>query len=237
MRYSLFNGGKRLRPLFTLHVVDALSPDRLEKGILAALAIECIHTYSLIHDDLPCMDNDDMRRGKPSLHKVFGENIALLAGDALLTLGFELLGSIEEPFLVERFAKLIGEQGMVGGQMMDISLDTEEFSKEKIFQLYELKTAYLFIAAVEMGAMVASDDLSLRHLLISYGKWFGIAFQIADDIEDHLAGKEEKIVTHFGLDQLLSWYEEAKRKALELPIPIPFLEQVFDLLDKKVCIA
>ncbi|MBM3201724.1 MAG: polyprenyl synthetase family protein [Chlamydiae bacterium] len=234
MRYSLMNKGKRLRPLFALHVIEALCPVRLDDALNLAAAIECIHTYSLIHDDLPCMDDDDFRRGRPSLHKAFGEDIALLAGDALLTLGFELIANIHHNTIVKRFAQLIGKEGMVGGQMLDISITKETLSKELIFKLYELKTANLFIAAVELSGMIACDDRFIIERLSGYGKWYGIAFQIADDIEDYLAGKQEPILTEVGIQTLTDWYEEAKMKANSFDIGIPFLQTAFELLDKKV---
>lgn len=240
MEYSLLSGGKRLRPLFTLSIVKALNPNCFEEALSAALAIECVHTYSLIHDDLPCMDNDDTRRGKPSLHKAFGENIALLAGDALLTLSFEIIGSIKRASITERFAKLIGHEGMIRGQLIDISLSKKDLSKEMIFQLYELKTANLFIAALEIGSMIASEEILLKEKLSSFGKMFGIAFQIADDIEDFTSGKEEKITKAIPLNTLISWYEETKLSAQTIlktiDYSIPLLEEIFDLLDNKVLI-
>jgi geranylgeranyl diphosphate synthase type II len=238
MEYSLLSGGKRLRPLFILNIVKAINANRLEEAIAAGLAIECIHTYSLIHDDLPCMDNDDMRRGKPTLHKAFGQNIALLAGDALLTLSFEIIGSIKITNIIERLAQLIGYQGMIRGQVIDVSLLENNLSKDTIFELYELKTAALFIASLEMGAMIVSDNPKLKEALSAYGKMFGIAFQIADDIEDFQSGKKEKITASIPLNTLISWYEETKISAKKIlktiDYSIPFLEEVFDLLDEKV---
>ncbi len=241
MEYSFFSGGKRLRPLFTLHVVETFAPNEFPLAVDAALAIECIHTYSLIHDDLPCMDDDDMRRGKPSLHKAVGENIALLAGDALLTLAFEIMGSMPSAIMTQKLAKLAGYDGMIKGQLIDISLSKEALSKEKVFHLYELKTANLFMAAIEMGALISKLDPKTTTTLTSFGKLFGISFQIADDIEDFTTGKNEIVAQIFGIETLISWYEETKLEAKNilktLPQPIPFFDEVFDLLEKKVTLA
>ena len=187
MRYSVFPGGKRFRPLLVLSACEAVGGD--PSGALPiACAIELIHNYSLIHDDLPCMDNDDFRRGKPSSHKKFGCGVALLAGDALLTYAFEILGKWLTGDLLKRvlleIACASGPAGMVGGQLLDIT-------DGKIEDIHSKKTMALIRASVRCGAIAGGASENELYLLTGYAERLGIAFQIVDDILDF--GKEERL--------------------------------------------
>ena len=189
VRYALLSGGKRLRPLLTLAATHDLGGD-LEVALLPSSALECIHTYSLIHDDLPCMDNDDMRRGKPSLHRAFDEGLAVLTGDFLLTKAFELITSApgltlrQKLRLVSSLSKRSGSEGMIGGQVVDIATKGKEILAKEQEWIDERKTASLFIVALEFGGVIAgaSDDDLDR--LRTIGHHFGLAFQLLDDLED-----------------------------------------------------
>ena len=206
MRYATMGGGKRLRAFFVLQSGGLFGVDRRALGRVAA-AVECLHAYSLAHDDLPAIDNDDMRRGKPSLHRAFDEATAILAGDALLTLTFGLISSPEahgDPFvrceLVTRLAHAAGYSGMVGGQMMDLSLEDRNPALPEITRLARMKTAALFTFACEAGAIMGKASASARQALSAYGQELGLAYQIADDLLDlegnlaetgKLVGKDE----------------------------------------------
>jgi geranylgeranyl diphosphate synthase, type II len=187
-RYSLFSGGKRVRPLLLLAALETYRFP-LEKGLCAASALECIHTYSLIHDDLPCMDNDDLRRGKPTLHRVFPEWHALLTGDYLLTFAFEILANsphllaTQKLDLIQVFSKESGAQGMIGGQMLDLS-DVTPQNQQELEKLHAYKTAALFSCALESAAIIAATPSTDRILLKECGTKLGIAFQIHDDLQD-----------------------------------------------------
>jgi geranylgeranyl diphosphate synthase type II len=198
MRYSIFAGGKRLRPTLVYASAEALGL-AAAKASSAAAAFEMIHTYSLIHDDLPAMDDDDLRRGKPTNHKVFGEGIAILAGDALLTLAFEALGraSLDCSLPSKACAELImsaadaaGFKGMVGGQAADLDAEgwrrkNHGFRAGRVLEyIHRHKTAALIRASVEAGAILAGARPALRRALKRYGDAIGLAFQIADDILD-----------------------------------------------------
>ncbi|MBO9498492.1 MAG: polyprenyl synthetase family protein [Novosphingobium sp.] len=200
MRYATIGSGKRLRPLLLTATADLYGVDR-DSAVRAGAAIEAIHVYSLIHDDLPCMDDDDLRRGKPTVHKAFDEATAVLAGDSLHALAFEILGDPAisgDPFiraeLVSTLARASGHEGMAGGQMMDIVADSETFDLHTITRLQQLKTGALLGAAVEMGAILGKVPHEGRTHLRNYARDIGLAFQIADDLLDHegdeeLAGK------------------------------------------------
>ncbi|MDE3060550.1 MAG: polyprenyl synthetase family protein [Pseudomonadota bacterium] len=190
MRYSTLSGGKRLRPFLTICSAGLFGVS-YESAIEAAAAIEFIHTYSLIHDDLPAMDNDDLRRGKPSCHKAFGEAAAILAGDGLLTYGFQVLSSSNvhaDPAvrceLISALAQASGCWGMVGGQMMDIEAENETLSVEEIIRLQRLKTGELFAVSCEAGAILGKAPGMMRNLLRAYAHDMGLAFQITDDLLD-----------------------------------------------------
>jgi farnesyl diphosphate synthase len=190
MRYAALGGGKRLRGFLVLQSGRLFGVDRRAIG-RAAAAVECVHAYSLVHDDLPAMDNDDLRRGKPTVHKAFDEATAILAGDALLTLAFELLSSAEahsDPFvrceLVSRLAHAAGHVGMVGGQMMDIAFENASAGLQEITRLQRMKTAALITFSCEAGGILGRASGAARNALSAYGQDLGLAFQIADDLLD-----------------------------------------------------
>jgi geranylgeranyl diphosphate synthase type II len=190
MRYSLFAGGKRIRPLLAMAAGECIGGD--VPGLAdAACALECIHTYSLIHDDLPALDNDDLRRGRPTNHKVFGEAMAILAGDALLTLAFEILGKLDH-CPPERRIRLVTELatasgtvgGMIGGQVEDLEGEKLPATAELLERIHRAKTGALLRASVRIGAIYAgADDRELAQLS-KYGEHVGLAFQIVDDVLD-----------------------------------------------------
>jgi geranylgeranyl diphosphate synthase type II len=190
IRYSLLAGGKRIRPILCMAAAEAVG-GKAEAVLPAACALEMIHTYSLIHDDLPAMDNDDYRRGRPTSHKVFGEDIAILAGDALLTEAFRLLTSREEmPGMPpERLldvaceiAEAAGHSGMVGGQVLDIRAEGEEVGLETLYAIHRRKTGALLRVSIRAGAILAGAGEEALAILSDYGGKIGLAFQIADDI-------------------------------------------------------
>ncbi len=197
MRYAAIGGGKRLRPLLVASVAGLYGVDR-NVAVRVGSAIEAIHVYSLIHDDLPCMDNDALRHGKPTTHLAFDEATAVLAGDSLLALAFEILSDpnlIGDPFtrieLVRTLALASGAQGMAGGQMMDIVAETTAFDLSTVTRLQQLKTGALLGAAVEMGAILGKIAPEARTHLRGYARDIGLAFQIVDDLLDH-EGDEAK---------------------------------------------
>lgn len=205
MRYSVFAGGKRLRPILVMASAQAVggSPCNV---VPAACAMEMIHTYSLIHDDLPAMDNDDYRRGKLTNHKVFGEAIAVLAGDALLTHAFNVLTYCSKVFPPERVNRVIGEIskaagtfGMVGGQVADLEAEGKVISKEDLAYIHSNKTGALFIASVRTGGILSGATEEQLEALTLYGKHFGMAFQITDDILD-VTGDSVKLGKMVGSD-------------------------------------
>lgn len=191
MRYATIGGGKRLRPLLLTAVAEMYGVQR-EAAIRAGVAIESIHVYSLIHDDLPCMDDDALRHGKPTLHLAFDEATAVLAGDSLHAFAFEVLAdpaTSADPFtrieLVRTLGSASGAQGMAGGQMMDLVAETSEFDLPTVTRLQQLKTGALLGAAVEMGAILGRMPPEGRIHLRGYARDIGLAFQIADDLIDH----------------------------------------------------
>ncbi len=200
MRHAAIGGGKRMRPLLVVAACDLFHVAR-ERALRVALAIECIHVYSLVHDDLPCMDDDDMRRGKPTVHKAFDEATAVLAGDSLHALAFELLAdpaTHEDPFarleLVTELAIASGPAGMAGGQMMDLIADHEIYDLNGVTRLQQLKTGALIAFCIEAGAIMGRVPDAQRTPLRGYARDLGLAFQIADDLLDvegdaDLAGK------------------------------------------------
>jgi geranylgeranyl diphosphate synthase type II len=186
-RYSLLSGGKRLRPLLLLATAKTFGADPLT-AIDPACAIEMIHTYSLIHDDLPCMDDDDLRRGRPTLHKVYGEAVALLAGDYLLTFAFEVvanansLGREQRVQMIKTIAQRSGAPGMIQGQMIDIEHVGKEIDEETLCQMHYGKTSALFTACLECGSLAAGYPST--ELLQSIGASLGLAYQFQDDLLD-----------------------------------------------------
>ena len=190
-RYSLFAGGKRIRPTLTLDFCRLFGGEEAA-ALPFACAVEMVHTYSLIHDDLPCMDNDDLRRGKPTNHKVFGEGVAVLAGDALLTGAFEAAatntaaGAETSAMAVAYLAGCAGRYGMIGGQIMDIEGEKRKLSQDEVFRLQSLKTGALISAASVMGALAAgvrTDDPAMERV-VRYAENIGLVFQIVDDLLD-----------------------------------------------------
>lgn len=194
MRYSLLGGGKRVRAALVL-ACASLSENNENDALLAASAIEMIHAYSLIHDDLPAMDNDDMRRGKPSCHKQYGESTALLAGDGLLTLAFNLLSRISEPSVstecTATLSEAAGVNGMIYGQELDLAAEEHEVSEEELILIHKNKTGALIRSAVSMGAVLAKLNESERQALLIYAENLGLVFQIIDDILDCTSTTEE----------------------------------------------
>lgn len=190
-RYSLFAGGKRLRPILCLAAAEVVGCD-IEPVLPAACALEMIHTYSLIHDDLPAMDNDDFRRGVPTNHKVYGEAIAILAGDALLTEAFEYLAqcandSVSPDKVIEviRIAvKAAGYRGMIGGQVIDLECENQKVSVATVEYMHIHKTGALLSGSLEIGSILGGGDPAQTKALKNYGHHFGLAFQITDDLLD-----------------------------------------------------
>ncbi|MBF0589571.1 MAG: polyprenyl synthetase family protein, partial [Magnetococcales bacterium] len=207
MRYSLLGGGKRLRPILTLAAAEAIQPDRAMDAMPFACAMECIHTYSLIHDDLPAMDDDDLRRGRPTNHVQFDEATAILAGDALLTLAFELCGRTPEHVptgivlkLVTLLSQAAGVSGMVGGQMLDLQAEHQSITLAQLKTIHGSKTGALIRCSCEAGARIAGGDTQQVASLSAYGTWLGLAFQIRDDLLDVL-GDTQKLGKPIGSDE------------------------------------
>lgn len=204
MKYSLAAGGKRIRPMLLLAVIKSLDGN-LEKGYDTAAALEYVHTYSLIHDDLPAMDNDELRRGKPTNHIVFGEAIAILAGDALLTQSFEIIGksaiTLEQKVaLMVSLAQCSGTNGMVAGQVEDIEGENKSLSLAELKAVHRKKTGELIQFAVSAGCILAEASEQVRELLSQFGEHFGLAFQIRDDILD-VVGTVEELGKNIGQDE------------------------------------
>jgi geranylgeranyl diphosphate synthase type II len=207
MRYSLFAGGKRIRPILALAAAEALHA-RSEPLLPVACALECIHTYSLIHDDLPAMDNDDLRRGKPTCHVVFGEAEAILAGDGLLSFAFELLSHadaqqtispVAQLRMINLIAKAIGPVGMVGGQSLDLAAEGQAISFEHLRLIHGYKTGALITASVQAGAIFGQANEEQFAALSRYGVQIGLAFQIVDDLLD-VEGTTENLGKTAGAD-------------------------------------
>ncbi len=196
MQYSLFAGGKRLRPIFTLEFCR-LSGGNWEDAVPFAAAIEMIHTYSLIHDDLPCMDNDDFRRGKPTNHKVFGEGLALLAGDALLTDAFMVAAQVKltNPAnlgdAVAVLAECIGSLGMVGGQVLDIDSEFRLLTEQEVLDIQSRKTGALISASCALGVLAAGGTQEQYEAACQFAAGLGLAFQIRDDMLDVIGTRDE----------------------------------------------
>lgn len=197
MQYSTSSGGKRLRPALLLEFYRICGGKHVDSAAHFAAALEMIHTYSLIHDDLPCMDNDEMRRGKPSCHIAFGEDTALLAGDALLTKAFNAAATasqIEAPFVVrgiELLSYFAGVDGMVGGQVIDLAIENSSPSLDTVVEMYSLKTGALIVAAAQIGCILAGADEEKVSAAVKFAQKIGFAFQIVDDILDITSTQEE----------------------------------------------
>ena len=197
MRYSLLAGGKRLRPILTLAAAEACGLEDPEKVLPAACVVELIHTYSLIHDDLPCMDDDDLRRGRPTSHKVFGEGMAVLAGDALLTQAFALLGRVKAPkryplsVLLGETATAAGSLQLIAGQVADLEAEGKKLSIADVRFIHERKTAAMVVLALRLGAMIADATPRQLKAVTGFGSALGLAFQIIDDILDVTQSSEQ----------------------------------------------
>ncbi len=230
MDYSLLAGGKRIRPVLLMATVEALGGEE-DKIIPFAAALEMIHTYSLIHDDLPSMDNDELRRGKPTNHVVFGEANAILAGDALLNFAFETALSADFPLekkveMVKELAASSGVFGMIGGQVLDLEGEKRSLSEEELTKMHRLKTGALIKAAVSAGCIAMGYD---KDYLYDYADNLGLAFQLKDDILDITSSDEElgknvgsdeknkktTFITLYGLEKAEEMLEETTKKAIE----------------------
>ncbi|GAB6156905.1 polyprenyl synthetase family protein [Desulfotomaculum varum] len=234
MRYSVFAGGKRLRPILVLAAARAVGGST-DKIMPVACALELIHTYSLVHDDLPAMDNDDYRRGRPTNHKVYGEAVAILVGDALLTLAFELVARCGEDYpaaavnqVTQEIAQAAGCRGLIGGQVVDLLSENKQIESSVLEYIHRHKTGALFRAAVRAGAILGGAGEAQLAALTTYAEQMGLAFQIKDDLLD-IEGDEAKIgkpvgsdiknqkVTYpslYGLDKARSMADEAAREAV-----------------------
>ena len=260
MNYSLKAGGKRLRPILTLESCRIVGGNE-EDAIPFAIAIEMIHTYSLIHDDLPALDNDDLRRGKPTNHKVFGEGMATLAGDALLNYAFEvMLSSAIDKEDANKYLKAINEvakhagiYGMIGGQVVDVESENKVIDKDKLDFIHLNKTAAMIIGCMRAGAIVGGADKEALEKITTYAKNIGLSFQIVDDILD-IVGEEEKLGKPIGSDlenhkstypSLLGLEEsrrianelidEAKNSIKGLSSEVEFLNQLADYIINRDC--
>jgi geranylgeranyl diphosphate synthase, type II len=198
--YSIFSGGKRIRPILLSSVYQSVHGSINESSLLPGCALEFIHTYSLVHDDLPCMDNSDTRRGKATTHKLYGEDVALLAGDALLTEAFYLLTGEEANrlfspetccSLIHELSKLSGIAGMVEGQAFEVTAEPQTINEETLRYIIDHKTAALFDASLRMGAIVSGLGIEEQNILGQIGRLFGHAFQLADDLNDYNTDKQE----------------------------------------------
>ena len=204
MRYSLLDSGKRLRAALVLEFARLCHASRASASAFAC-AIEMVHAYSLIHDDLPCMDDDDLRRGKPSCHKAFGEANALLAGDGLLTMAFEIAADAALPsesivYAVKTLSEAAGVFGMIGGQVIDLASEGKQICLETLNTLYELKTGALLRASAKLGCIAGGANTEMLDIANAYAKALGLAFQITDDILD-VVGTAEKLGKPIGSDQ------------------------------------
>lgn len=258
MAYSLSAGGKRIRPLLLFATMHAFG-ENPKKGIIPAAALEMIHTYSLIHDDLPSMDDDDLRRGIPTNHKVYGEAIAILAGDGLLTYSFHLLTQMQKHFCGETIVRVIeiisqaaGPEGMVGGQVADMEGEEKKLSQEELEYIHIHKTGKLLVASVLVGTVLSKGDEHQLQQLKNFAQHLGLAFQIRDDILD-LEGDEAVTGKPVGSDahnhkstypalltmdgakkELDTHIRKAKAILSELPLDTNMLEAITDLVANRV---
>ncbi len=253
MRYSLLAGGKRIRPVI-VYAFCALCNGEWEKAAPFAAAVEMIHTYSLIHDDLPCMDNDDFRRGKPTNHKVYGEATAVLAGDALLTAAFERIADADLPAqtridAIKVLACCAGEKGMVGGQILDMESESRQCTQQDVIDIQSRKTGALIRAACQLGVLAGSGTADQLTAAGNFADNLGLAFQIRDDMLDvigdaSLLGKatgtdenKNTFVQLYGLDaceEMVKFHTQAAIDALNVFENTVFLQQfAMDLIHRK----
>jgi geranylgeranyl diphosphate synthase, type II len=204
MRYSLLAGGKRLRPILCLAAAETCG-GKIDNAMPLACAVECIHTYSLVHDDLPSMDNDDFRRGRATCHKIFGDGIAVLAGDALLTIAFEIVASAKPgprfglSVLLTEIAVAAGSQKLIAGQVADLEAEGKRTTREELRYIHENKTAAILTTTVRLGAMSANATANQMKAITRFGRALGLAFQIIDDILD-VTQTSEKLGKSAGKD-------------------------------------
>ena len=253
MNYSLSAGGKRLRPILTLEATKIVGGDEKE-AVPFAMAIEMIHTYSLIHDDLPCMDNDDLRRGKPTNHKVYGEDIAVLAGDTLLNeamnlmMKFSLKHGKEALMAAQKIAEASGPEGMIGGQIVDIINEGKKISEEELKYMHMKKTGALINVSIISGAILANAPKEDINLLEKFGEKLGLAFQIKDDILD-VIGSTEKLgknvlsdkendktnfITMHGLDYCIKECENLTNESIKILDSLSVDTEALKFLTKKL---
>lgn len=208
MRYAVFNGGKRLRPMFVIEGANLAGGNR-DQVVPTACALEMIHSYSLVHDDLPAMDDDDFRRGKPTCHKVYGEANAILTGDALLTMAFQLVAQnarvpgvdpLKVLQVIDEIARAAGSRGMIGGQVVDLEYEGKEVAFEELKTMHKMKTGELFKCSLRSGALLCGMDERGLKALDLFAEQFGLAFQITDDILD-IKGDEKLLGKPVGSDE------------------------------------
>lgn len=243
MKYSILNGGKRIRPILFLEVFNVFEKTLDLSAIKILCAIECIHTYSLIHDDLPCMDNDDYRRGQLTNHKIFGDDIAVLAGDALLNLAYELMfKAIMECTIEERSAyisacafisSLMGSKGLIAGQTMDIKLGCAKPTASLLASVYQHKTGDLLYSALGSAAIICGANETEQNILKEYAYNFAFAFQIQDDLADCENGEspENTFTGIFGIKNSKQTLNDSINKAVE---HLSFLDKDVSFLKKLV---
>ncbi|MFA6118951.1 MAG: polyprenyl synthetase family protein [Parachlamydiales bacterium] len=243
--YSLQSSGKRIRPLLVLLTVESLKKD-ITEAIDPACAIEMIHTYSLIHDDLPSMDDDDFRRGKPSLHKAYSEWLAILTGDYLLTYAFEILSNAKKLSaaqkieLIKCISKYAGGDGLIAGQVADLSWEGKSIDLKKLEFMHFNKTATLFIAAIEFGCIIAKAKKDIKEKYINYAKNFGLAFQFFNDIAGNKKESSDKIhkkataVSMLGLAKTKKLAFDFQKKALDILKSLPFNTDELEKITKQV---
>lgn len=226
MRHSVFAGGKRLRPVLCIAAAEACGGNQ-KSAMAAACAVELMHTYSLVHDDLPCMDDDDLRRGRPTCHKVYGEGMAVLCGDALLTEAFAVL--VKAPYtdrysvsdMVAEFSSAGGSRKLIGGQVLDLEGEGKQLDKSQLKAIHEAKTAALLVASLRLGGMTANASPQQIEALSAFGHSLGLAFQVIDDILD-VTQTSKKLGKTAGKDQAAAkstypsvWGLEESRKEAE----------------------
>jgi len=217
-KYSLMSGGKRIRPILTLAACEAVSGE-FKKAMPLAVAIEMIHTYTLIHDDLPAMDNDDLRRGKPTCHRLFGEDVAILAGDMLNTLAFEVIAESygeRSGIIISEISKALGINGVVGGQLADLRSVSKTIGLAELSFISMHKTACLFIACVRCGAIVGNASRAELSTLTAFARHLGLAFQIIDDILDYKPASKNNYPALLGMKRSRSQAKAEIDKAVNV---------------------
>ena len=244
--YSLLSSGKRLRPLLVLATLEAFNKD-INLALDPAISLELIHTYSLIHDDLPCMDDDDFRRGKPSLHKAYPEWLAVLTGDYLLTYAFEIITNSEnlddtkKVKLIRVLTKYSGGDGLIAGQVVDLSYEGKEIEFEKLKFMHLNKTAKLFMAAIEFGCIIsdASDDITKK--FVEFAENMGLAFQFFDDIADYDDEKSSDITKNkatapavLGIEKAKVFAIDLQKRALDILNALPYDTAILEEITSKI---